>query len=68
MFHHVDLAHFFDAELLAEYPRVAAMMDAVRGIDGVAAYLKQRPELIGVGTKPQLVMNGTPEATGVAKG
>ena len=68
VFHHVDLAHFFDADLLADYPRVSAMMEAIRGISGVAAYLDQRPELIGVGTKPQLVIDGTPEATGVAKG
>ena len=68
VFHHVDLAHFFDENLLADYPSLQAMMAAVRSMEGVAAYLAERPELIGVGSKPQLVINGTPEATGVTPG
>ena len=67
VFHHVDLAHFFDADLLADYPRMQAFMAAVRALDGVGAYLARRPELTGVGSKPQLVIDGRPEPTGTAK-
>lgn len=68
VFHHVDLAHFFDDNLLADYPKISEMMAAVRNIEGVATYLAERPDLIGVGSKPQLMINGTPEATGVSPG
>ena len=67
VFHHVDLAHFFDASLLNDYPRLQTFMSAVRGVTGVQAYLDRRPELIGVGSKPQLVIDGRPEPTGVMK-
>ena len=67
VFHHVDLAHFFDASFLNDYPRLQTFMSAVRGVTGVQAYLDRRPELIGVGSKPQLVIDGRPEPTGVMK-
>lgn len=67
VFHHVDLAHFFDADLLGDYPHLRTFMAAVGGLDGVKDYLAQRPELIGVGTKPQLVIDGRAEPTGTMK-
>ncbi|MGB1156438.1 MAG: glutathione S-transferase family protein [Alphaproteobacteria bacterium] len=67
VFHHVDLAHFFDGDLLSDYPKLRTFMSAVRGLDGVSTYLAERPELIGVGSKPQLVIDGRPEPTGTAK-
>lgn len=67
VFHHVDLAHFFDADLLSAYPHLQTFMAAVRGLEGVKDYLTQRPELIGVGTKPELVIDGRPQPTGTMK-
>lgn len=67
VFHHVDLAHFFDDDLLRDYPRLQTLMAAIRGIETIQAYLDKRPALIGVGTKPQLVLAGGPEPTGVMK-
>ena len=67
VFHHVDLAHFFDKDILTDYPKMREFMASVRELDGVGDYLAQRPELIGVGTKPQLVIDGRPEPTGTAK-
>jgi hypothetical protein len=40
-------------------------MHAVENLNGVRAYLDSRPELIGVGTKPQMVINGVAVPTGV---
>jgi glutathione S-transferase len=65
VFHHVNLALFLDENLLASYPRLSEFMSTVEGLAGVSEYLANRPELIGVGTKPQLVIDGVPKPTGV---
>ena len=65
LFHHLDLAHFLDDDLLADHPRLAAFMLTMRGIDGMAAYLEARPQLIEVGVKPQLVIDGKAVPTGM---
>ena len=40
-------------------------MSAIESIETIANYLKSRPNLIGVGTKPQLVIDGKACSTGV---
>ena len=40
-------------------------MEAVENLEGVSNYLSSRPELIGVGVEPKLVINGTPVSTGM---
>ncbi|MDP6219013.1 MAG: glutathione S-transferase family protein [Alphaproteobacteria bacterium] len=65
LFHHLDLAHFLDDDLLTDFPQLAAFMQNMRGIDGMADYLQSRPELTGVGEKPQLVIDGRPVPTGM---
>ena len=60
-----SLALFLDENLLAPYPRLSEFMSTIEGLAGVSEYLANRPELIGVGTKPQLVIGGIPKPTGV---
>ena len=43
------------------------MMRAVESLPGIIEYFKTRPKLIGVGTCPQLVINGTAVSTGVSE-
>ena len=43
------------------------MMDAIESLPGIIKYLKTRPKLIGVGTCPQLVINGRAVSTGVSE-
>ena len=65
LFHHLDLAHFLDDDPLTDFPQLAAFMQNMRGIDDMAAYLQSRPELTGVGVRPQLVIYGRPVSTGL---
>ena len=64
-FHHIDLSHFLDEAILADFPRLFEFNAAMRGLSGMGAYLADRPELIGVGVGPKLVINGRPVPTGI---
>lgn len=65
VFHHVNLALFLDEGLLGAYPRLREFMSTLEGLTGVREYLANRPELVGVGTQPQLVIDGVARPTGV---
>jgi len=65
VFHHVNLALFLDEGLLGAYPRLREFMSTLEGLAGVREYLANRPELVGVGTQPQLVIDGVARPTGV---
>ena len=56
---------FLDEGLLDPFPNLGAFMTAVAGLSGVSEYLSSRPDLIGVGTQPQLVIDGVARPTGV---
>jgi len=64
-FHHIDLSHFLDESILTDFPRLREFTDAMRMLPGLGAYLADRPELIGVGVGPKLVIDGVPVPTGV---
>lgn len=64
-FHHIDLSHFLDEAILADFPRLFEFNAAMRGLSGMGAYLADRPELIGVGIGPKLVIDGRPVPTGI---
>ena len=40
-------------------------MNAVENLKGVSEYLSSRPELIGIGKKPMLVIDGKTVSTGI---
>ena len=65
VFHHINLALFLDEGLLDPFPHLSAFMAGVEGLSGVGEYLGTRPDLIGVGTQPQLVIDGVARPTGV---
>ena len=64
-FHHVDLAHFIDETILTDYPHLHDFMSAMRELPGIGGYIADRPELIGVGVGPKLVIDGVPVPTGI---
>ena len=66
-FHHLDLSRELDPEILKKFPRLIKFVKDIEDIDAVSTYLKNRPELVGVGTEPILVINGTEHPTGVMK-
>ena len=66
-FHHLDLSRELDPEILKKFPRLIKFVKDIEDIDAVSTYLKNRPELVGVGTEPKLVINGTEHPTGVNK-
>jgi len=66
-FHHLDLSRELDPEILKKFPRLIKFVKDIEDIDTVSKYLKNRPELVGVGTEPKLVINGTERPTGVNK-
>jgi len=66
-FHHLDLSRELDPEILEKFPRLIKFVKDIEDIDAVSKYLKNRPELVDVGTEPKLVINGTERPTGVNK-
>ena len=66
-FHHLDLSRELDPEILKKFPRLIKFVKDIEDINTVSKYLKNRPELVGVGTEPKLVINGTEHPTGVNK-
>ncbi len=66
-FHHLDLSRELDPVILKKFPRLIKFVKDIEDIDTVSKYLKNRPELVGVGTEPKLVINGTEHPTGVNK-
>ena len=66
VFHHVDLAHFLDENILAAFPRMQDFMSGMTALPGVSSYLATRPELIGVGVGPKLVIDGVAVSTGMS--
>ena len=64
-FHHVDLAHFIDEAILTDYPHLHDFMMAMRELPVIGGYIAERPELIGVGVRPKLVIDGVPVPTGI---
>ena len=66
-FHHLDSSRELDPEILKKFPRLTKFVKDIKDIDTVSKYLKNRPELVGVGTEPKLVINGTKHPTSVNK-
>jgi glutathione S-transferase len=66
-FHHLDLSKKLDPTLIKEFPRLETFISDVAEMPKMMAYLKDRPELIGIGEKPQLVINGIEHPTGVTQ-
>tara|TARA_B110000008_G_scaffold192508_1_gene191206 strand:+ start:363 stop:1115 length:753 start_codon:yes stop_codon:yes gene_type:complete len=66
-FHHLDLSKKLDPTLIKEFSRLEEFISDMTELPKMQEYLKDRPELIDVGEKPQLVIDGTAHPTGVQK-
>ena len=65
IFHHIDLARLLDKNLLKQYPLMSKFMENFENLPGVSEYINARPKLIGVGTEPKLIINGSVKSTGI---
>ena len=65
VYHHISMAQRMHPDILQDFPRLQALLEATSSIPAIQSYLEARPELTGVGTKPQLVINGVPVPTGL---
>jgi hypothetical protein len=61
----MSLLRKLDNKIFNNYRKIQQFMEEIEAIDAVSEYLKSRPKLIGVGIKPQLIINGTKCNTGV---
>ena len=64
-FHHLGLSKKLDPKLLDGFPRLMKFVEDIQSINEVSKYMEKRPELIGVGREPKLVIDGTAHPTGV---
>ena len=65
VYHHLSLLRILNSKILDKYPKVDNFMHEMEAIENIQKYLNNRPELIGIGNKPQLVINGIKCNTGV---
>ena len=66
-YHHLDISREHDPEILEKFTRLIKIVKDIENMDIFSKYLKNRPGLVGVGTEPRLVINGTEHPTGVNK-
>ena len=64
-YHQFSLIRVLDNTIFDDFSAVKTLMEAVENLQGVSDYLSSRPELIGVGEEPKLVINGIPVSTGM---
>ena len=65
VYHHLSLLRLLEPKIFDKYPNLNKLMNAIERIESISKYLKSRPDLIGVGTKPQLVIDGKACNTGI---
>jgi len=63
-YHHFSLATILQQNILNSYPSIMEFMAEVENLSGVKEYLAIRPEIIGVGTAPMLIIDGIAKPTG----
>jgi glutathione S-transferase len=66
-YHHLDLSQKLDEGLIKKFSRLEQFMEDLSKIPEVKRYLENRPELVGIGEKPQLIIDGKAHPTGVQK-
>ena len=65
VYHHISMAQRMHPSILQDFPHLQELLESTSSIPAIQSYLAARPELIGIGTKPQLVINGLPVPTGL---
>ena len=54
LFHVLDNTRTLEPTALDEHPKLQAFMERVAALPGIAEYLDQRPDVVGIGTAPSL--------------
>ena len=67
VYHQFSLLRLLDEQLFKDTPLISSFMGKIENLSGVKEYLDKRPELIGVSSCPQLVINGKAVATGASQ-
>ena len=66
-YHHLNLSKLLDETLIAEFPRLETFLYDMEKMPELTHYLNKRPQLIGVGEEPKLIINGKAHPTGVTQ-
>ena len=64
-YHQFSLMRALDNTIFDDLSSVRKFMSAVENLAGVSNYLSSRPELIGIGEEPKLVIDGKAVSTGM---
>ena len=64
-YHQFSLIRVLDNTIFDDFSSLKLFMTAVENLKGVSEYLSSRPELIGVGKEPMLVIDGKAVSTGI---
>ena len=64
-YHQFSLIRVLEKTVFNDLPAVSAFMRAIENLAGVSNYLSDRPDLIGIGEEPKLVIDGRAVSTGM---
>ena len=64
-YHQFSLIRVLDNTVFDDFSSVKLFMDAVENLKAISEYLSSRPELIGVGKEPKLLIGGKAVSTGI---
>ena len=64
-YHQFSLIRVLDNTVFDDFSSVKLFMTAVENLKAISEYLSSRPELIGVGKEPKLIIGGKAVSTGI---
>ena len=64
VFHHLSLALLIDENILNNYPKLNKFMIDFASQNGIKKYLDSRPQLVGIGIQPKVIIDEKQYATG----
>ena len=64
-YHQFSLIRVLDDTIFDDFSSVKVFMNAVENLKAISEYLSSRPELIGVGKEPKLLIGGKAVSTGI---
>ena len=64
-YHQFSLIRVLDNTIFDDFSSVKLFMSAVENLKAISEYLSYRPELIGVGKEPKLLIDGKAVSTGI---
>ena len=64
-YHQFSLIRVLDDTIFDDFSSVKLFMNAIENLKAISEYLSSRPELIGVGEEPKLLIGGKAVSTGI---